>query len=455
VGCGEVFSGALVGILSGAALSPDLELSPLDAGHTLVGSREMGPDWDLSLVPGRLLAGSPAEGTVRTYPVGEQTSLTTEDSVGVIEGEHALDGFGASITPVPDFDGDGKSDLLVGAPTMNVSTTTRQDGAVYLMSGLGDGFEGRHFAENALLRVSGEDVAGRFGDRVAACADIDGDGLSDWAVGATWDQSGAALGGRVVLALSSRLPDLGGQVLAGAVGPTWAGGHVGARAGHALSCRHDLDGDGTADLLIGAPFADGTEGTEAVGAVYRVLGGPEPVSGPLFSAADRILEETDAQAWFGWSIATGDMNGDGAPEVVVGAPGADEGTGRVLVWDGAAFMEAAGDPRYVLSGNVIGEGFGRSVTLADLNGDGLDDLVVGAPFLNPTNEDAAYDSGALYVFFGAEDGAGWRRKMTAADAALQISEPQQYLRTGLLVRAGDVDGDGQMDLAILHRTEPP
>ena len=108
-----------------------------------------------------------------------------------------------------------------------------------------------------------------------------------------------------------------------------------------------------------------------------------------------------------------------------------------------------------ISGENPGDGFGRSVTAADLNGDGIDELIIGAPFTNPTDEDSAYDSGTLYVFFSADDYAGWSLTMSGSDASVQVSEPQQYLRTGQLVRSGDVDQDGRMDLAILHRAEPP
>ncbi len=450
-----MFSGALVGILSGSQFEAGLEMSPLDATHALVGSREMGPDWDLAIVPERLLASSPAEGTVRTYSIEEDTDLRANDAIGILEGENVLDSFGASITPVPDFDGDGTADLVVGAPTFNASISSRQDGAAYFLSGLGEGFTGRSWADNARLRVVGENVGGRLGSRVTSCGDVDGDGLSDWLTAATWDQSGADLGGLVVVALSDRLPDLDEQVLAGAVGPTWTGSIIGEKAGQAIACGQDLDGDGTTDLLIGAPFADNDDGNEAVGRVYFIQGSQTLDSGSLSSRADRILEETQDQAWFGWSIATGDLNGDLSPEVIVGAPGADDGAGRVQIWDGADFIAGETSARLTISGENPGDGFGRSVTAADLNGDGIDELIIGAPFTNPTDEDSAYDSGTLYVFFSADDYAGWSLTMSGSDASVQVSEPQQYLRTGQLVRSGDVDQDGRMDLAILHRAEPP
>lgn len=449
-----------MGILSGNRLSGNPEMPPLDTDYSLVGSREMGPDWDFAMLPGRLIVGSPAEATVRAYPLEEETELAAEDSLGIIEGENALDGFGSAVTVVSDFDGDGTPDLVIGAPTLDSSTTTRQDGAVYLMSGLGAGFKGKHFADKARVRINGEDVGGRFGDAISACGDVDGDGLDDFVVAATWDQSGAPLAGRVVLALSSRLSDLGRSVQAGAVGPTWVGAQTGERVGQALSCKHDLNGDGIVDILIGAPFADASDGTdgsagaEAVGKVYRIIGGEAPVSGPLFSVSDRIIQESQDEAWFGWSIATGDLNGDGRYEVIVGAPGADEGTGRVHIWDGQEFIDQDGGPRFVLTGAHLGEGFGRSVTAADIDGDGIDDLVVGAPFLNPTDEDTAYDSGALYIYMGAEEYAGWPITMSAEDANVTVSQAQQYLRTGQKVRTSDVDGDGRLDLGILHRAEP-
>ena len=92
--------------------------------------------------------------------------------------------------------------------------------------------------------------------------------------------------------------------------------------------------------------------------------------------------------------------------------------------------------------------------MADLTGDGLDELLVGAPFVNPEQDDATYDAGMLYIFEGQADMRDWSKQMTGAEAKLRLIAPQQYLRTGGRIRTGDVDGDGKADLALLHRTDP-
>jgi len=453
VGCEEVFSGALVGVLLGKDQPKRGEHSPLDTSFSLLGSPSMGPDWDLALGRGVLFAGSPLDGAVRAYPLDTELQLGQSNADGVIQSEGSQDGFGAAVALLPDFDGDGARDLLIGAPTFTVAQTTRHDGALYLMSGAGEGIFGAKTAQEARIRIAGEDAGGRLGDRIFACGDVDGDGLGDFAATAPWDDAGANLAGRVVLGLSHLLTDLPSQVLAGAIGPSWVGADTGAKAGWSVACTHDLDGDGTPDLLIGAPFSDSEDG-DGVGAVYMIRGTADPMPGPLFATAHRVVLGERAADWLGWGIATGDLDGDGLVDVAISSPGRSGGLGQIKVWTEASFMDPGASPSYRITGELEADGFGRGLAMADLNGDGLDELLVGAPFVNPEQDDATYDSGKLYVFRGQEDMDDWTRQMTGADARLRYIVGQQYLRTGQLIRTGDVDGDGRADLALLHRTDP-
>jgi hypothetical protein len=449
VGCEEVFSGALVGVILGKDQAKRGEHSPLKTSFSLEGRLSMGADWDLALTDSRLLTGSPADGAVRAYPLG--TPGTLDEADGVISSEGLGDGFGTAIVVLPDFDGDGAPDLLVGAPTLTASQTSRHEGGVYLLSGLGDGVYGAHLAADARIRVAGEHTGSRLGERLSACGDVDGDGLGDFAAAAPWDNTGSELAGRVVLGLSSTLSDLPSQVLSGAIGPSWTGAHTGAKAGWSMACDSDIDGDGTPDLLIGAPFADTAE-DDGAGAVYLVPGGAP--AGSLPEIATRIVEGERTEDWLGWGIATGDLDGDGLPDVAVSSPGRAGGLGQIKVWTEGSFNDPAASPSYRITGELPADGFGRGLSMADLTGDGLDELLVGAPFVNPEQDDATYDAGMLYIFEGQADMGDWSKQMTGAEAKLRLIAPQQYLRTGGRIRTGDVDGDGKADLALLHRTDP-
>jgi hypothetical protein len=142
--------------------------------------------------------------------------------------------------------------------------------------------------------------------------------------------------------------------------------------------------------------------------------------------------------------------------VAVGAPGAsgsgDKATsnGEVLVWRGGD-LESGPDLR--IRGEEEGDRFGTTVAFGDLDGDGFDDLLVGAPHHNPDPEDsdAAFQSGALYVFRGAKD---LPATLGAADADVQVVEAAQYLRTGDRVAVGDYDADGLADVVIVNRYDP-
>ena len=151
----------------------------------------------------------------------------------------------------------------------------------------------------------------------------------------------------------------------------------------------------------------------------------------LMVAATRVLSGLGEQHWAGWAVATGDLDGDGQPDLAAGAPGADDGAGMVLIWLGAdLFTTRDGFPDVRLYGDEKGDGFGRSVSIADTDGDGLDDLLVGAPRRNPSPKDNPefFDSGALYLFRGAPELRTWRPVLFADDADARWAQAGQFLR---------------------------
>jgi len=433
-GCEEEFDAAFAGLFLGAT-ERHVVVSPLDADVVVIGDASQGPDWGVA--------------------IGTKVPLVT--APGVLTGSDN-DGFGASVAILDDVDGDGAKELLVGAPTFDAGTV-HDGGAVYLYSGLGTNLGSEESVEPT-LRVSGESTSLHFGDVVRACADMDGDGLPEWAAAAPRSGRTVDLSGEVALASSRDLASLDPEILMGDLGSKGRSGAVfwgsslGAVAGSALDCSHDATGDGLADLWIGAPYANGTFSGE--GAAYLVPGGTKGpgTSGDLETVATAIVRGESAEAWLGASIATG--NFDGGVAVAVGAPGASgsgdtaTSTGEVLVWRGGDFES---EPALRISGEEDGDRFGEAVAFGDVDGDGFDDLLVGAPHHNPdpNNADSAFQSGALYVFRGAKD---LPATLVATDADLEVVEAAQYLRTGDHIEVGDYDADGLADSVIVNRYDP-
>lgn len=424
----------------------------LDARDTwaeLSGLAEQGRDWSVLPTQGRILVGVPAQGAVGSLKVEGPGSSTFIEVEGVIVADRVADRLGAALDRLA-----GTSDLLVGAPAARSDLDGAEQGAVLLFAGLADGFNRRVSDAEALLRVQSGQSGAALGTEVRGCADIDGDGLPDWMASAPRASAIATMAGEVLILPSSTWADVDGTLLAEDIETRWRGSSVGARAGSALDCSHDLNGDGFADLVIGAPFEDGAG--EATGAVYLISGGVRLATGgserQLALAAAEAWFGTDDEHWFGRALATGDLDGDGIGDLAVGAPGANDGAGEVRAWLSA--RRAGGTLR--ISGESVGDGFGQAVSIVDRDGDGREDLLIGAPFRNPDplGSNASFQAGTLYEFSGPPVLEGWPLLLGAGGADRSWVRAEQYLRTGQRFWVHDLNGDGQAELLLLHRTDP-
>jgi len=451
VGCEEDFGSARISLVAGADVPESGIANPAEGTFVLTGTDALGPNWDVVVLNERILVGSSSDSSVRSYTPGGENTIASSSATGRIDGNRTDDQFGTQVKTIRNRD--GKEDLLVSAPLASASASTRHDGAVYRFSDLGQGFAGQRSADDAILRMTGEWSGGRFGTSLAVCPDLDGDGLEEWMAAAPRDGKTAPLAGQVVLVQSGDLSEDTNQIVVSILDTRWTGVAVGEMAGHALSCKHDLTGDGIPDLVIGAPYADQDAEVDASGAIYILSGDKLQGSGPLPEVATITLQPGESNDWFGWSLTTGDFDGDGTYDLAAGAPGTAEATGRVRIWTGATLAsEDPTNPDITINGLNPGDGFGRRVHAADVNGDGIDDLLVGAPFVNPTGLTEAFDAGSVALFFGSNDVVEWSLRSNALNASVLYEEAAQYLRTGIALFSGDFDSDGLDDIVFLQRT---
>jgi hypothetical protein len=228
-----------------------------------------------------------------------------------------------------------------------------------------------------------------------------------------------------------------GASLNGGADGTLLGTAADDQFGYSVAWAGDLNGDGFADAVIGAPNDD-VPGTDA-GRVYVYLGGP---AAPLDTTADAVLDGAAANDAFGYAVAAaGDVNGDGYCDIVVGAYLSDAGgvdSGAAYLFLGGPGASFDSTPDAVLSGLAANDRFGASVSGAgDTNGDGFADLVVGAYF----SDSPASNAGSAYIFYGAA------AIDTAPDATVTGSGTNANF--GIAVTgAGDVDGDAFSDVLV-------
>ncbi len=235
--------------------------------------------------------------------------------------------------------------------------------------------------------AEGNEAGANFGMSVGTAGDVNGDGYDDVIVGASEYNNGQNGEGRAFVYHGSA------SGLSTTANWTAEGDHISAQFGNSVGTAGDVNGDGYDDVIVGAGNA--AHGSSQDGAfVYHGS------AGGLATAADWTAESNQAEAHFGYSVGTaGDFNGDGYDDVVVGAIYYDNGQideGRAFVYFGSAGGLAA-TPYWTPESDQAGANFGMSVgTAGDVNGDGYDDGIGGAPFFHHGEE---YE-GMAVVFHG-------------------------------------------------------
>ena len=358
--------------------------------------------------------------------------------------------FGASAAGMGDLDRDGVPDLAVGAPGAVVAGAGTGDLYVLFMNR--DGTVKRTAEVNAQTPNGPPSLVpnDRFGESVADAGDIDGDGTRDVVVGAPGgflDYTGA---GTVYVVLMNGDGTVKGTAAIGAGTPNGPSPAEGDHFGWGVAGMGDLDGDGTPEIAAGA-YADDTLYIMSVNADGTVRATAEIDSG------DAGLPAPGEGNRFGSSVAgIGDLDGDGTPDVAVGAPGrfaagAAAGTGTAYVLfmdpDGSVNRTATIDSMTPNGPSLaVNDRFGSSVAgIGDLDGDGVPDLAVGA--VGHVIADAG--TGDLYILFMNPDGTVKR----TAEVNAQTPNGPTSLREGdhfgwSVTEAGDMDGDGTPEIAV-------
>jgi len=299
-----------------------------------------------------------------------------------------------------DVDGDGHADIAAGA-RFTLQRGTLQNGSAAVWSG----------ASGALIRAwDGELPDGLFGHWVMPVPDISGDGLADVIIAAPH----APVAGRMRGTVVARSPKTGEEL--------WKRPETESENfGWDLTLAGDHDGDGHTDLFVGAPSEDS-------GRVYLLSGKDGSVL--------RTYSPREGAGSFGWYVARlDDLDGDGRPDLAVGAPFAAE-TDGAMVGRAWVLSSASGRELYHWKGTDRRGGFGGVVAaVADLDGDGRREIAVAAP---GTEDQTRTLPGELYIHSSAT-GKELRHWSGSQPAEL-------YAR--MVVAAGDLDGDGVEDLAI-------
>jgi FG-GAP repeat protein len=376
-------------------------------------------------------------------PVAAVLALTPVPSTGV----RAAPCRGAAPS---DFNGDGVSDLAVGAPYDTVAGRTRA-GAVGIRYGGRGGVPERGAVTWLSQRTPGStETAERddgFGAALAA-GDFNGDRCGDLAVGVPDEvlaapRPGADGNGAVQVFFGSPQGLRPGPVL---TVRTLGRPYGTDRFGAALLAT-DLDHDRDDELVVGAPGLAGGGGIATLG-----TSGPGLREGRLITQRTGWVRQPAAQTdAFGAVLAAGDFDGDGRPEIAVGAPGDGERTeGAVTVLDPRSrTARSISQSGPALSGDPeIGDRFGAALAAGDFDADGRDDLAIGVPGedLNEMKASAGLGEGAVHVLYGpslSEHGEMWSGKSRRLrwDAG-------RYDHFGAALAAADLDGDGAADLAV-------
>lgn len=368
------------------------------------------------------------------------------------------DAFGSAVAAPGDLEADGVRDLAVGAPFDDSGGNDR--GAVWILF-MDD--NGRVDQEQKIASAAGDfngvlDDDDLFGSALAGIDDLDGDGAFDLAAGAPGgDENGPDRGEVWLLFLDAEGEVRDEDKIADGDGGFGGDLDDGDQFGSSVADIGDVNGDGITDLAVGAPNDD--DGPDNAGAVWILFmdnSGRVTDWQKISDRAGGFAASLDSDDHFGAAVAgIGDLDGDGIPDLAVGAPGGDDrGTDRGEIW--VLFLDADGqvsDEQKIADreGGFDGslednDGFGSAIAnIGDINDDGVPDLAVGAP----NDDDGADNAGAFWILMMETDGrvAAWQKVSNSAGGFDGVLEADDHFGAAITA-IGELNNSGLVDLAV-------
>jgi hypothetical protein len=403
-------------LFSGADFQPGL--NPLSSAMTsmvgdvagdefgfTVSSGDFDGDGRSEVVTGAWLNDDYAQLAGKSYVFGGATlasggDLTTADADWTVAGDIWWDRVGWSGAATGDVDGDGRPDVMVAG--YEVNTTVVDAGQTAIFHSSTPPAPGDHLLSEGDVLINGTEAYEASGFWIASGGNIDGDALDEVLVGAyIADGEGELDAGRAYLFLGSQLQSPGSLDTSNAH-VTFTGNVPEAWLGYFVQFVGDLDGDGLSEVALGWPRRPG--GGVQRGAV-ALWWGSTLVAGGTFSAssADLLFEGAADYARLGHSVVSaGDVDGDNRGDLLIAEPSTNAwggSGGRVHLFLGASLpangVVNVADADVSFEGDAQGSGLGRFLCPGDdFDGDGLDDLVLGAQW-HPGSSSLA---GRAFVF---------------------------------------------------------
>jgi Ca2+-binding RTX toxin-like protein len=401
------------------------------AGFSVSGAGDINKDGFDDFIVGSLSGDGSVKDSGAAYVVfGHSGAFDTNIDLSKLNGS---DGFklsggglndfaGSTVHSAGDLNGDGYDDLVVGADASD--RNGQNSGTAYVVFGHGGNFT-PNVALDALNGANGFAIAGwqsfdHNGWSVSSAGDVNGDGVDDLLVGAVAAGTNSVYTGEAYVLFGhsgSFISTIGVHELNGTNGFVIKGEANDDAAGFSVSSAGDINGDGFADFIVGAPYGDAAGSNSGTAYVVFGHGGSFPSTLSLSSLNGSNgfrIDGLQSPDYAGFSVSSaGDLNGDGLGDLIIGAPNAGskyEGAAYVLYGRSTGFGAAVDVSKlgvqegFWIFGDNPSDAAGISVSSAgDVDGDGRDDLLVGAAFADPHGK----SSGAVeLILSGGDSGKG-------------------------------------------------